>query len=285
MSVKVLITGGNGQLAKTINELSDQYPYNFIFKSKESLDISIISDLKNYFVKNKINTIINCAAYTNVNKAENDKVLCDKTNKIGVCNLVEIAKKFKVKFLHISTDYVFDGKNTNPYNENDQTNPVNYYGKSKLDGENILMNSELQNSMIIRTSWLYSKYDSNFVKIILKKILNLEDINLISNEVGSPTYAKDLAKVILDIIPLIKNESTEIYHFSNNGYCSRLELIKMIYNILNMEPKLIPRFTQNFLVKRPCFSALNSNLICDKFNLKNRKWDKALYDFIQSFIK
>jgi dTDP-4-dehydrorhamnose reductase len=201
----ILVTGSNGQLGSEIKELSSQYAYNFFFTDRANLDITVINALKEFIETNAINTIINCAAYTAVDKAEDDKENADKINHVVVQYLAEIAKEKNIHLIHISTDYVFNGKNDKPYVENDTTSPNGVYGKTKLDGENAMISINPSNSIIIRTSWVYSSFGANFVKTMLRLGKEKESLGVIYDQVGTPTYARDLAKVILDIIPNIKS--------------------------------------------------------------------------------
>lgn len=218
--LNILVTGSNGQVGSEIRELSSNYQYKFYFTDKKELDISNLQDIRKYIIENNIDTIINCAAYTAVDKAEDEKELANKINHIAVKNLAMLSNEFSLKLIHISTDYVFDGTNFKPYTEDDTTNPQSVYGQSKLDGEKAILEYNLKNSIIIRTSWVYSYYGANFVKTMLRLGREKESIGVIFDQVGTPTYAAHLAKVILDIIPQINNHKVEIYNYSNEGVLS-----------------------------------------------------------------
>lgn len=219
--MRLLITGSNGQLGSEIKELSIRFPeYDFFFTSREELDIYDKGSVKGFVRINEINVIINCAAYTAVDNAESEPALADKINHLAVKNLSEIAKEAEVGLIHISTDYVFNGKGYRPYSIDYPTDSINMYGKTKLAGEEGMRAINFENSMIIRTSWVYSSYGNNFVKTMLKLGEEREELNVISDQVGAPTYGKDLAHFILAKAVKRKNKELEIFHFSNEGVCS-----------------------------------------------------------------
>ncbi|OIP54175.1 MAG: dTDP-4-dehydrorhamnose reductase, partial [Helicobacteraceae bacterium CG2_30_36_10] len=218
--LNVLVTGSNGQLGSEIQELSCDYKYNFYFTDRTTLDISNPHAITEFVNSNSINTIINCAAYTAVDKAETDIENADKINHLSVKYIAEIAKEKNINLIHISTDYVFDGTNYKPYNEDDKTNPNGVYGKTKLDGEKAMQEINPANSIIIRTSWVYSSYGNNFVKTMLRLGKEKEQLGVIFDQVGTPTYARDLAKAILEIMPKISNDKVKIYNYSNEGVLS-----------------------------------------------------------------
>ena len=281
----ILVTGSNGQLGKCLKKFSKSYNYKFLFKPKNELDITKFNSLEKFLQTLNIDVIINCAAYTNVNNSEIEKKKSELVNVQAVNNLAKICKSKKIQLIHLSTDYVFNGNNNKPYLETDQTNPINHYGLTKLKGENSILKHSPENSIIIRTSWLYSKYKNNFVSEIIKKINNKEEINIISDETGSPTNANDLAKIILDILPKIKNEKTEIFHFSNSGFCSRYELAFTINQLIEGASKINHIFEYNTSVKRPKFSVLNSEKIIESFKIKNLNWLDSLNIFLNTFKK
>ena len=220
--MRILITGKNGQLGKSLHKLVSEKKYDneFIFVGREELDLSNNNSIINYFDNHdKFDIIINCAAYTAVDKAEEEVKLANQINYLAVRQLAEIAKAQKAKLIHISTDYVFDGESNKSYTEADETNPINVYGKTKLAGEKALQAIMLTNAIIIRTSWVYSEYGNNFVKTMLNLGKERNELNVVSDQIGSPTYATDLAGVILEIIDnkdyQDKKQSTEVYHYSN----------------------------------------------------------------------
>ena len=277
----ILITGSKGQLGSAIKEISKDYLHNFFFKDKSEMDITNFSFVQNFLKKYKIDTVINCAAYTDVINAEKNKILSDNVNNIGVENLAKLCSKFNIQLIHISTDYVFDGYNYLPYEESNLTNPQNYYGISKLNGEKKVLSYDLKKSAIIRTSWLYSKLSNNFVSKVLNELKNRNEIFVVKDEIGSPTNALDLSRAILEIIPRLSNSKTEIYHFSNLGQCSRYELAKKIKEIIKSE-SIVSVSTQKFSkIKRPKFSVLNSSKIIENFKLSIKTWDISLEEHLK----
>ena len=272
----ILVTGSNGQLGSCLKYISSDYNHNFIFKGKNDLDITDFYRVEDFINKNKINIIINCAAYTNVNLAEINLVDCRDINSNAVDNIAKLCYKLNIQLIHISTDYVFGGKKQTPYNENDRTNPINFYGLTKLEGEKNVLKYDLKDSMIIRTSWLYSNLKSNFLNKIIKKIDEKSKIKVVHDEVGSPTNAYDLAKIILDIIPNFQCKKTQIYHFSNLGFCSRYEFAKKIAEIVKKECFLTPINNSSSSLKRPKFSALDSSKIMKNFGIQNNPWQTSL---------
>ena len=265
----ILVTGSNGQLGSELNSLSSNYNYNFFFVSKETLNITDENDLKNFCKTNAITHIINCAAYTAVDKAEDEKVLANDINHIAVKNMASISKELNISLVHISTDYVFDGTNHIPYKEDDITNPNGIYGQTKLDGEKAIIESNLNNSIIIRTSWVYSSFGNNFVKTMLNLSKKLDTLGVIFDQLGTPTYAKDLAKTILDILPNIKNDNATIYNYSNEGSISWYDFAKAIFEISNININVTPIETKDYPTpaKRPNYSILNKSKIKKEFDI------------------
>ena len=282
MRIAVLVTGSSGQLGTAIKKLSKNYEYNFYFKTKEELDITNYSNFKIFLKNYEVQIIINCAAYTDVNLAEIEKKKSNQINNTAVGFLAKICSELRIRLIHLSTDYVFDGSKKTPYKESDKTNPINYYGLTKLNGEKNILKYQLENSVIIRTSWLYSEKQNNFVSNILKKIKKSEDIYITSEQYGSPTNAYDLAGFILYIIPRIKNKKTLIYHFSNEGFCSRLEFAQKINELVGGSSKIISKIIRKKNEIRPKFSALDSGKIVKLFNFKNLSWSESLKNHLQS---
>ncbi len=265
----ILVTGSNGQLGSEIRELSSHYKHNLFFTTRDSLDISNKQDIEKFVEINDIDTIINCGAYTAVDKAEEDEVNADSINHLAVQYLATIAKEKNIKLIHISTDYVFDGKNYKPYTEDDTTNPNGVYGKTKLDGEKAMQKINPQNSIIIRTSWVYSSFGANFVKTMLRLGKEKEQLGVIFDQVGTPTYARDLAKAILDIVPKINSKEVEIYNYSNEGVLSWYDFAKEIMRMAKLDCKINPIETKEYPTPavRPHYSILNKSKIKEEFNL------------------
>ncbi|QEZ88611.1 dTDP-4-dehydrorhamnose reductase [Aliarcobacter cibarius] len=282
-SYNILVTGSNGQVGSEIKELSKNYPYNFFFTDRLNIDITNKDDVRDFCQKNSINVIINCAAYTAVDKAESDIENADLVNRKAVKKLSIIAKELNIKLIHISTDYVFDGKNFKPYVEEYKTNPQSVYGRSKLEGELEMINVNPLNSIIIRTSWVYSYYGNNFVKTMLRLGKEKEELGVIFDQVGTPTYAKHLALTILDIIPQIENSKVEIYNYSNEGVLSWYDFAKEIMELgnLNCKVKPIETFQYPTPAKRPHFSLLNKKKIKEKFNIEIPYYKDGLIDCLK----
>lgn len=272
---KVLVTGSNGQLGSEIKELSESLKEEFFF---DTLDITDQDALKSFIKTNKIDTIINCAAYTAVDKAEDDEVSANRVNHLAVKYLAELSKENGIKLIHISTDYVFDGKSCKPYKEDDKTNPITVYGKTKLKGEKALQEVAPKNSIIIRTSWVYSSFGNNFVKSMLKYGREKDELRVVYDQVGTPTYARDLAKVILEIIPKIQNSKFKIYHYSNEGVLSWYDFAKEIMKMASIECDVVPieSFEYPTPAKRPHFSVLNKAKIKKEFEIKVPFWKDSL---------
>ena len=275
----ILITGGNGQLGMEFKSLiSDNLNFNFIYTDFRQLDITNHQRVKQFVLDKKIEIIINCAAYTLVDQAETEQIQANKINHLAVANIAQLARDFNLKLIHISTDYVFDGKNQKPYTELDITNPQTVYGKTKLKGEMAILSINPRDSIIIRTSWLFSSFGKNFVNKILKLAKTNKTVSVVSDQFGSPTYARDLVKVILEIIPKINNTDVEIFHYSNEGVCSWYEFAQEIFKIKKIKKNIISLKTKNYdsVAKRPFYSALNNNKIKSSFNLKIPIWKQSL---------
>ena len=282
-SYNVLVTGSNGQLGSEIKELSKEYSYNFFFTNRSNIDITSKESIKEFCKTNNINVIINCAAYTAVDIAQSDEVNADLINRKAVKKLALVSQELNIKLIHISTDYVFDGKNFKPYCEEFQTNPQSIYGKTKLDGENEMRDINPKNSIIIRTSWVYSYYGNNFVKTMLRLGKEKEELGVIFDQVGTPTYAKHLATTILDILPKIENSKVEIYNYSNEGVLSWYDFAKEIMKMakLNCKVKAIETYQYPTPAKRPHFSLLNKSKIKSIFNIEIPYWKDGLDDCLK----
>jgi len=280
----ILVTGANGQLGRSIKSLVKQQKKsdNFVFVTRDQLDLSSISNIQNFFKIHKFDLIINCAAYTEVDKAESFKKEADMINHIAVKQIAEIANRNNIKFIHISTDFVYDGLKDSPYSESDITSPLNIYGKTKLDGENAILSIMKSNAIIIRTSWLYSEYGNNFVATILRLIKNSSYLNIISDQIGTPTFAGDLGKAILNIIKSDKfnavETGSEIYHYSNNGECSWYDFAKEVVNNSGAKCTINPIKTEDYptAAKRPKHTIMSKEKISKEFDLKIMFWKDSL---------
>ncbi|MDD5052471.1 MAG: dTDP-4-dehydrorhamnose reductase [Sulfuricurvum sp.] len=276
---KILVTGANGQLGSEIKELSSHYPqHDFIFADRTMLDLSNLVKIENFFANKHFDAIINCAAYTAVDRAESESELADTINHRFVSMLAKIAKRTSTKLIHISTDYVFDGCNHRPYIESDPTNPQGMYGKTKCDGESAILTIAPANTIIIRTSWVYSSFGTNFVKTMLRLGKERDSLGVIFDQVGTPTYARDLAQAILEVLPSINNEKPEIYHYSNEGAVSWYDFAKAIFELSNIQCSVNPITTDQYPTpaSRPHYSLLNKTKIKNDFNLSIPYWRDSL---------
>ena len=283
----ILVTGSEGQLGSELRAIAFRFTqYNLFFTNRLNLDITDYNAVKAFTETNKINAIINCAAYTSVDSAESQSKLADAVNHLAVANLAKVAKQNNIKLIHISTDYVFDGNSQRPYNENDTPNPQSVYGQTKLDGELAMQKINPANSIIIRTSWLYSKLGNNFAKKIIALAKTKDNLNVVSDQIGSPTSAVDLAAAIFTILPKIKNNSVEVFNYSNDGFCSWYDFALEIFRIKNIKILVNAVKTSEFpmLVKRPTYSVLDKSKIKTRFDLEITCW-KASLSFAFESIK
>jgi dTDP-4-dehydrorhamnose reductase len=281
---KILVTGATGQLGSEIQTIATDYPqYDFTFADRSTLDLNNLCKLEDYFDDKTFDVIINCAAYTAVDKAESEEDLTNTINHRAVSLLAKIAKKKNMAFIHISTDYVFNGQNYRPYIETDPTDPQGVYGRTKRDGENAILDVAPKNSMILRTSWVYSSFGSNFVKTMRRLGKERDSLGVIFDQIGTPTYARDLAKMILDILPQIQNESPEIYHYSNEGTASWYDFAKTIFELSNIQCTVNPITTDQYPTpaKRPHYSLLNKAKIKNYFNITIPYWRDSLQECLK----
>jgi dTDP-4-dehydrorhamnose reductase len=296
----MLVTGKNGQLGRSINKIispeaktdNNLSSNNFVFVGREELDLNSESNISHYFDSNdKFDVIINCAAYTAVDKAEEDQELANQINHLAVKQLAQIAKKQQAKLIHISTDYVFDGKSDKPYTEIDTTNPINIYGKTKLAGEKALQEVMPTNAIIIRTSWVYSEYGNNFVKTMLRLGQERDRINVVDDQIGSPTYATDLANAILEVInnKVFREEGweTQVYHYSNAGEISWYDFAKEIFKMAKIDCQVNPINTEQYptTAKRPRNTLMNKRKIKHRFFLEIKNWKKSICIAIKKINK
>jgi len=279
---KILVTGSNGQVGKELKKLEGFYPqFEFIFLSKEDLPIHHFEMVRNYFNIYHSAYLINCAAYTAVDRAEMEKDLAKQVNAEAVGVLAAICKENNCRFIHFSTDYVFDGTASVPYKEDSPVNPQSVYGASKLEGERLALQFN-PGSLIIRTSWLYSEYGKNFVKTILKLMKENIEINVVNDQIGSPTYAADLAETIMKIIvncqSTIVNWVPGIYHYCNNGTISWYDFAVAIKENSKNDCKInpIPASQYPTPAKRPPYSVLDTTKIQKSFGVEIKDWKKSL---------
>ena len=294
----ILIIGKNGQLGQSIGKIvnarvemePDPKPDQYIFVGRDELDLSSKNSINNYFDNKEFDIVINCAAYTSVDKAEEEPKLAYQINHLAIKELALIARQKKSKLIHVSTDYVFDGESDKPYIETDLVAPINIYGKTKLEGERALQEIMPINATIIRTSWLYSEYGNNFVKTMLKIGTENKKISVVYDQIGSPTFATDLSEVILTIVNNKKYRSkdhcTEIYHYSNNGEISWYDFAKEILRLANIQCEVNPVSTDQYQVRaeRPRNTLMNKSKIFKDFDLKAQDWRASLEKCINNVI-
>ena len=281
--MNVLITGAGGQLGKEIANLAVHYPDIQLFETdKNIVDICDFNAVKNFILQQNIKAVINCAAYTQVDAAETNVDTAFAINHLAVENLAQLAKELQFKLIHISTDYVFDGTATNPYTEDHPVNPQNIYGKSKLMGEQAILQINPPNTLIIRTAWLYSQFGNNFVKTIYSLSAQKETLNVVSDQIGSPTYAAHLAQTILEIIPKINQHCASIYHFANQGFCSWFQLAQEIVSLAKHHCLVVPVTSENYptVASRPKYSVLDCDKIKNDFKFSIPPWQEALQECI-----
>ena len=276
MQSRILVTGANGQLGTELQKiLSDA-----VFTDVDVLDITNLDEVKKFVKDNNIETIVNCAAYTAVDKAEDDEELAQRINEIGPRNLAMSG----AKVIHISTDYVFDGLGHKPYLENDETKPVSVYGRTKRAGEiAVIENAEV--AVVIRTAWLYSAHGGNFVKTMRKLGAERESLNVVSDQIGTPTFAGDLAEAIVKILPQLSKENKGIYHFTNEGVCSWYDFAKEIMDLSMLDCKVNPIPSSAYPTKatRPFYSVLSKDKIKEVFGVEIKHWKDGLVRCLKQF--
>lgn len=289
--MRILVSGAYGQLGSEIKTLRLEYPeWDFLFTDVDSLDITDENAVDQFIAEKNIDFLINCAAYTAVDKAESDVETATKVNALAPGILAKVTKKYGIKLIHISTDYVFAGDACEPYSEEDKVNPQGVYGQTKLDGER---NVQAQNpeSIIIRTAWLYSVYGNNFVKTMLRVGREKGELGVVFDQVGSPTNAADLAAAVLEIICLSEKDASAfvpgIYHFSNEGVASWYDFAVAIFEMAGVKCIVNPLTSEQFPTptKRPHYSVLNKSKIRNTFGIKIPYWRDSLKVCLQRLEK
>lgn len=283
----VLVTGAKGQLGEALQFVSnlnsktnfnnqENEPIHFYFYSSSELDITNKLAIEKVFLKVKPNFCINAAAYTAVDKAESEQEKAYAVNVIGAKNIAEVCNSFNSTLIHVSTDFVFDGNKTSPYNEDDITNPKGIYGVTKREGELEIIKS-LKQYFIIRTSWLFSSFGKNFMKTMLRLSKERNSLSIVNDQIGTPTNAIDLAEVIIKVIQS-QSKAYGIYHFSNEGYCSWYDFAKKIFEInkVKIDLKPIPSIDFPTPAERPKYSVLDKSKIKKVFNIKIRSWQDSI---------
>ena len=279
MPKAVLVTGADGQLGSELRLLSARAEeYVFTFIGRAHVDLTESQKIEKYFEDKSFDAIINCAAYTAVDKAESEPILADSVNHKAVETLAHVAKTKGMSLIHISTDYVFDGSNFKPYTESDPTNPQGVYGQTKLDGEKAMRAINPPRSVIIRTSWVYSGFGNNFVKTMLRLGQERDELGVIFDQVGTPTYARDLAETLLAMLPRLESEGVEIYHYSNEGVCSWYDFAKAIFELSGVGCRVNAIETKEYPTPatRPHYSLLNKTKIKRDHGLEIPYWRDSL---------
>ena len=278
-----LVTGSNGQLGKTLNSITENNK-QFIYLDKDELDITKENKLQEVILKYKIKSIVNCAAYTDVNRAETEKEKAFEINSIAVLRIAKLAEKYNLRVIHISTDYVYGGLNKSEISEDEIINPQNYYGLSKSEGDNNIIKSK-SDSIVIRTSWLYSRFGKNFVKNIIEKANDKDSINVVDDQFGCPTNAVDLAEAILKILRFKDriDSKSKVYNFSNLGYTSWYNFAKYIIkqNKIECSVNKIKSNAINQRTKRPKFTITDKTKIIAAFNIEIPHWKESLKKFLK----
>lgn len=278
----ILVAGANGQLGNEIRELAANSPeFSFVYTDREELLIQKADDVDKLFEATRPAYCINCAAYTAVDKAESDQETAYEVNAAGAGNLADASKKYGARFIHVSTDYVFDGESPEPYKEDANTNPMNVYGASKLKGEQLTLQNNTD-AIIIRTAWVYSEFGNNFVKTMLRLMTERPELNVVNDQVGSPTYAADLAGCIMHIISGDRAGNLQwkpgIYHYSNQGRISWFDFAVAIKELGKKDCKVNPIPGAEFKTpaKRPSFSLLDTSKIRSTFQCEIPEWKTSL---------
>lgn len=282
----ILVTGKNGQLGNELQVLSARFPqYQFHFTDSSELNIVDGANLEAVFDQYRPSVCINAAAYTAVDKAETERDLAMQVNANAVGFLAAQCRKYNARFIHVSTDYVFDGTANRPYTEDYLVNPVNYYGVTKLMGEQRALESN-SDSIIIRTSWVYSSFGKNFVKTMLRLMKERESIGVVNDQRGCPTYAADLAEAIIQIIPSAEGKGG-VYHFSNAGIITWYDFAFSINELANLGCEVKPITTADYPTpaKRPAYSALDTRKIQTTFGIETKNWMKSLKACIELLRK
>ena len=277
--MKILITGSNGQLGTEFKHSKPSKHIELIFADATEFDITNLETIQSYFNRQDIDIIVNCAAYTAVDKAEADKEKAFTINKNGVKNLITACEKYNIKLIHFSTDYVFNGMHYKPYNENDDVNPIGVYGKSKRAGEELILKSSIS-SLIIRTSWLYSRFGHNFMKSMIKLGKEREELNIVYDQIGTPTHARDLVKAVLTCINQHSSwhSQQKVYHFSNEGVVSWYDFALAIFEKEKINCKVYPILSKDFPTKaeRPHYSVLDKTKFKADFDIDIPHWLESL---------
>lgn len=287
--MKILVTGSKGQLGSEIKLLGPSQPHEYTFVDIEEMDLSKDSAIEDFFRDRTFDFVINCAAYTAVDKAEDDSTLAFRINSLAVKTIASICARKSIRLIHISTDYVFDGEGNVPINESTTPAPLSVYGRSKLEGEQHVQ-SILKNAYIIRTAWVYSTFGKNFVKTIAKLASEKDSLNVVYDQIGSPTYARDLAKVIIEVVHKIHSKQVDIpglYHYTNEGVISWYDFAYFIakYYGYTCQINAIPTSGYKTLALRPKYSVLDKNRLKDTFSIVIPHWHQSLAECLAELAR
>ncbi len=279
--MNILVTGRDGQLGSELQELAKTSKHNFVFVGSKDGDITNKDQIQELVSNHNIQAIINCAAYTAVDKAETEQDKAFLVNREGVQNLVAICAESNCKLIHISTDYVFPGNGTSPYKTNDPVAPLGVYGASKLAGEEAILNSDID-GIVIRTSWVYSTFGHNFVKTMTRLGKERDSLNVVNDQRGCPTYAKDLGAICLQLLDETWNSDQRIYHFSNSGEITWFDFATEIMKLTGSNCKVLPLPSSEFPTpaKRPSYSVMDTSELKKDFGIAPRNWKQALEECI-----
>jgi dTDP-4-dehydrorhamnose reductase len=275
----ILITGANGQMGRTLKKLLK--PHSALFTDVDKLDVSNYDSVEKTIRENAITCVVNCAGYTDVDGSETKIDIAYAVNALGARNIAIAAAKHNASVIHMSTDYVFDGNNFKPYTENDKPHPISVYGQTKLEGELFVLKNA-PNCVVLRSAWLYSEYGNNFVKSIISLARKQAEIKVIYDQIGSPTYAGDVGKIIEGLIPVVKNGVKKIYHYSDEGVCSWYGFAREIVALKNIKCEVLPIEGQDYpsSAKRPHYSVLSKAKIKKDFGIKIPYWRDSLKESI-----
>ena len=292
--MNILVTGANGQLGNEMRVVSKtRSEHEWFFTDVQELDITDREAIRTFMKQHKINAVVNCAAYTNVDKAEADEQTAYLINALAAENLAVVATEVKALLVHISTDYVFDGNASVPYKESDTPDPKTAYGRTKLAGEQLIL-AACPDAFIIRTAWLYSSFGNNFVKTMLRLGVERDTISVVNDQIGTPTYAADLAKTIMIILTVTTHLPSvsanhlaasfpRIYHFTNEGVCSWYDFTREIHRLTGIQCQVLPITSDQYPQKtpRPHFSVLDKHKISEDFGILIPQWQDSLAECLK----
>lgn len=291
--MKILVLGCKGQLGRCLNDQLKGTDHEVIYTSREQIDIADFEVTKNKILKTSPDLIINATAFTSVDHAEEDQITADLINHLGVKNIADICNQLECWLIHVSTDYVFDGNAKVPYKEDDETNPQGVYGETKLKGELAIKESSCKH-IILRTAWVFSEYGNNFLKTMLRLATERDELSIVGDQVGCPTYAQDIAVAVVSIISQLNSlEDTDgIYHFCGDSACSWFEFAKEIFSHINKYDHIsIPIIkavtTEEYptLAERPKFSVLDNKKIQENFNIFSSDWKVGVESALKKVVK